>query len=182
MGGMVVWITGLPGSGKSSVADSVKKKLDTFILLRMDDLRRIVTPDPSYSNEERNIVYRSLVYLAKNLAEVGHDVIIDATGNLREWREFARSVIPRYSEVYLKCDIEECRRREMTRQDRRSAPTGIYKKGEQGWPVPGVNVPYEEPLTPEIVIETGSTSVETAADIIIDYIKSIPGKPDRLAP
>ena len=175
MGGLAVWITGLPGSGKSSVADALKKEHADFIVVRMDELRKVVTPNPSYSDTERNLVYRSLIYLAKKLTELGHDVIIDATGNLREWRDLARSVIPGYIEVYLKCDIGECRRREMARQDTRSAPKDIYKKGEQGWPVPGVNVPYEEPVNPEVVIDAGSTSVEAAADIISDYLKGVPG-------
>jgi adenylylsulfate kinase len=175
MGGLAVWITGLPGSGKSSIADAFKKMHPDFTILRMDELRKVVTPDPSYSDTERNLVYRSLVYLAEKLTELGHNVIIDATGNLREWREFARFVIPGYVEVYLKCDIQECRRREMTRQNTRSAPKDIYTKGEHGWPVPGVNAPYEEPPAPEIVIEADSTSVQAAADIISGYIKGIPG-------
>ncbi len=171
MSGIAVWITGLPGSGKSSITDALKEKLPDFIVLRMDEVRRIVTPEPSYSDAERDIVYRCLVLLAKNLTEAGHNVIIDATGNLKKWRELARSVIRCFVEIYLKCDIEECRRREAKRQDLRGAPRDIYKKGEAGWPVPGVNVPYEEPVRPEIVIETQSTSVEAATYIISDYIR-----------
>jgi adenylylsulfate kinase len=134
-------------------------------------LRKIVTPEPSYSDAERSLVYRSLVYLAEKLTEFGHNVIIDATGNLREWRELARSVIPGYVEVYLKCDIEECRKREIHRQDTRSAPRDIYKKGETGWPVPGVNAPYEEPVTPEIVIDAEKVSAKEAANLIDDFLK-----------
>ena len=100
-------------------------------------------------------------------------MIIDATGNLRKWRGLARAVIPGYIEVSLKCDIEECRRREILRQDTRGAPKDIYKKGEKGWPVPGVNAPYEEPVSPEIVIDAERTSVEDGADKISDYIKNI---------
>jgi adenylylsulfate kinase len=173
MGGIAVWITGLPGSGKSSVADALKKRHHNFITLRMDELRKILTPEPSYSDEERDIVYRCLVFLSMQLTELGHNVIIDATGNLRKWRELARSLVPRYVEVYLKCDIEECRKREMQRQDTRSAPKGIYKKGEEGWPVPGVSAPYEDPVNPEIVIDAERTSVEDGADKISDYITNI---------
>ncbi len=171
MGGIAVWITGLPGSGKSSIADALKEKFPGFVVLRMDELRKIVTPAPSYSDEERDIVYRSLVYLAKELTGLGHDVIIDATGNLRKWRELARSLIPGYVEVYLKCPIDECRRRELQRRDSRSAPRDIYKKGEAGWPVPGVKAPYEEPEAPEVVIDAERTSVEDSADRIRDHVK-----------
>src|SRR5512135_3306603 len=173
MGGIAVWITGLPGSGKSSIADALKERLSGFVVLRMDELRKIVTPRPSYSDEERDVVYRSLVFLTKELTVLGHDVIIDATGNLRRWRELARSLIPGYVEVYLKCPIDECRKRELQRRDTRGAPKDIYKKGGEGWPVPGVNAPYEEPVSPEIVMDAEKTSVEDAADKISDYVKNM---------
>ena len=166
MVGMAIWITGLPGSGKSSIADAIKASHPDFVILRMDDLRKTVTPEPVYSAAEREIVYRSLVYLARKLTELGHTVLIDATGNMRRWRELARELIPRFTEIYLKCPIEECISRERQRQETRGAPKGIYKKGEQGWPVPGINVPFEESLSPEIIIDTGSTSVNEAVEQI----------------
>lgn len=166
MVGMAIWITGLPGSGKSSLADAIKALHPDFVVLRMDDLRKIVTPVPVYSDAEREIVYRSLVYLAKRLTELGHTVIIDATGNMLRWRELARELIPRFAEIYLKCPIEDCLSRERQRQETRGAPKDIYKKGAEGWPVPGINVPYEESRTPEIIIDTGSTAVKEAVRII----------------
>ena len=172
MGGKALWITGLPGSGKSSIADALKALHPDFVILRMDELRKIVTPEPVYSEPEREIVYRSLVYLAKELAELGHTVIIDATGNKRRWRELARELIPRYAEVYLKCSVEECIKRERQRKEPRGAPKDIYKKGEQGWPVPGMNAPYEESLSPEIIIDTKSTAVHEAAELIEEILKT----------
>jgi adenylylsulfate kinase len=166
MAGMAVWITGLPGSGKSTIADALKASSQDFVVLRMDDLRKTVTPKPDYSDTEREIVYRSLVYFAKKLTELGHNVIIDATGNMRRWRELARNLIPRYAEIYLKCEIAECMTREQQRQQSHGAPRDIYKKGEKGWPVPGVNAPYEEPLDPDIVIDTGQTTVSDAVELI----------------
>jgi adenylylsulfate kinase len=167
----VLWITGLPGSGKSTVAERVKKSLPHAIVLRMDAFRKIVTPDPSYSDQERDLLYRSLVYLARVLYENGHSVIIDATANLRKWRDLAREIIPDFVEVYLQCSIEECRRREMERKNTHGAPKDIYKRAEEGWPVPGVNVPYEEPLHPEVTINTEKTSVEEAGNIIVAALK-----------
>ena len=166
MAGMAVWITGLPGSGKSSIADAIKALHPDFVVLRMDDLRKIVTPEPVYSDTEREIIYRSLVYLAKKLTELSHTVIIDATGNMRRWRELARELIPRFAEIYLKCPVEECISRERQRQETRGAPKDIYKKGEQGWPVPGINVPYEESHSPEIIIDTAITAVNEAVELI----------------
>jgi adenylylsulfate kinase len=132
----------------------------------MDELRKIVTPEPTYSDSERDMVYRAIVYLAKSLVSLGHSVIIDATGNLRKWRDLARQLIPGYIEVYLKCDMEACRSREESRKEMRGAPKDIYKKGGKGWPVPGVNAPYEEPLNAEIVIDTSTTGPEETAKAI----------------
>jgi adenylylsulfate kinase len=166
MGSIAIWITGLPGSGKSTVADALKKYHPEFIILRMDELRRVVTPEPTFSDPERELVYRSLVYIAKKLTELGHHVVIDATGNLRKWRELARTLIPRFIEVYLKCPLEVCMEREGHRLKRHKAPKDIYKKGTQGWPVPGMVVPYEEPLNPEIIIDTDKTSLEDSTATI----------------
>lgn len=158
--GIALWITGLPGSGKSTIAEAFKNTHPEFIILRMDELRKVVTPEPTYSDPEREIVYRSLVFLAKKLTDLGHHVVIDATGNLRRWRDLARGIIPKYIEVYLRCPIELCMKRENQRLERREAPKDIYKKGAEGWPVPGMVVPYEEPLNPEIVVDTDKTSIE----------------------
>ncbi len=159
MSGMAIWITGLPGSGKSTAADAIKEIHPGFIILRMDEMRKIVTPAPTYSDSERDIVYRAMVYLAITLTGLGHDVIIDATGNRRKWRELARRLIPRYAEVYLRCTIETCIERERKRTDAHEAPKDIYQKGAAGMPVPGLTVPYEEPSDPEITADTERDSL-----------------------
>ncbi|MFZ5906982.1 MAG: adenylyl-sulfate kinase [Nitrospirota bacterium] len=163
MGGIAIWITGLPGSGKSTVANELKKAHPHVIVLRMDELRRVVTPEPSYSGSERDLVYRALVFLAAKLTGLGHDVILDATGNRRAWRSLARELIPGYREVYLRCPASTCRERERERTDSFGAPRDIYRKGAEGWPVPGAGAPYEEPLNPELIIETERVSAEEAA-------------------
>lgn len=173
MNGTVLWITGLPGSGKSTIADAVNRQYPSFVILRMDDFRKVVTPQPTYSNDERDLVYRSIVYAAKILSELGHDVIIDATGNMRIWRNLARKLIPSFAEIYLKCSPEACRQREEQRADTHNAPRDIYAKGAKGAPVPGVNVPYEEPLTAEVVIDTDTTSIEKTAEEISSCIKKM---------
>jgi adenylylsulfate kinase len=167
---MALWITGLPGSGKSTLADEIKARHPAFVLIRMDELRKLITPQPTYSETEREIVYRAMVYLAKKLTESGHDVIIDATGHLRKWRDLARQLIPRYGEVYLKCPIEICISREQARVETREAPKDVYKKGAAGWPVPGVSVPYEELLRPELVVETDKVSLKDMMQKVEDLI------------
>lgn len=166
LSGIALWITGLPGSGKSTVADALKKIRPEFIILRMDELRKVVTPEPAYSDSEREIVYRAIVFLAKTLTELGHHVIIDATGNLRRWRDLARRLIPKYIEVYLRCPIKLCMEREMHRAETHEAPKNIYKKGTKGSPVPGMVVPYEEPLNPEVIVDTDKTSLEDSIERI----------------
>jgi adenylylsulfate kinase len=173
MRGFAIWITGLPGSGKSTFADELKKTHPEFVVLRMDEFRKTVTPEPTYSESEREIVYRAIVYVAGKLTELGHNVVIDATGNLRRWREFARRVIPRFAEVYLKCPIELCVRREQQRLETHEAPKDIYKKGASGWPVPGMAAPYEEPLSPEVVIDTGKTSLRDGMLVIEGAIEKL---------
>jgi len=166
MQGRVLWITGLPGSGKSTVADLVKQLHPDVVILRMDELRKVVTPNPTYADQEREVAYRSLVYLAKTLSGLGHDVIIDATGNLRRWRDLARQLIPAFSEAYLRCSLETCAAREQQRTETHGAPRDIYEKGKAGWPVPGITAPYEEPLTPEVTIDTGTVSAAEAAAVL----------------
>jgi adenylylsulfate kinase len=167
----VIWITGLPGSGKSTVAIKVKNKIPDAVILRMDELRRIVTPEPDYSETEREYVYRCLVFTAKTLYESGHNVIIDATGNRKSWRELARKLIPGFFEVYLKCPVNVCIERERLRKDTYAAPKGIYDKSQKGAPVPGVNVPYEESEKPDVIINTDMQSADEAAEKIINIIK-----------
>ncbi len=168
----VIWITGLPGSGKSTLSSVLKERVPDLDVLRMDDLRRIVTPEPEYSDKEREHVYRSIVYTAKTLYELGHNVVIDATGNRRSWRELARQVIPEFIEVYMECPIEVCIEREKTRSKTHGAPKDIYDKGRAGSPVPGVNVRYEEPEDPEVVVDTERETTEEAVEKILKLIEN----------
>lgn len=163
----------MPGCGKSTVALKVKELLPEVTILRMDDLRKIVTPVPTYSDEEREHAYRALVYTAKTLYEAGKNVIIDATGNKRSWRQLARELIPAYTEVYLECPVELCIEREKTRTDTHSAPKNIYEKGRAGWPVPGINIPYEAPEQPELIIDAEKEPPEIAAEKIVQLIENM---------
>lgn len=173
MPSIALWITGLPGSGKSTYAEAVKKLYPDFVLLRMDELRKVVTPEPSYSDNERDLVYRCLVYTAEMLVRHGHSVVIDATGNLRKWRDLARGIIKSYGEIYLKCPVDKCIEREAQRVETHNAPAGIYSKGKAGWPVPGMNAPYEEPQNPELIIETDKTTLQEAVGLIENLIRKL---------
>jgi len=170
----VIWFTGLPGCGKTTIAQKVKAKLeDRSILtkvLELDEVRKVVTPNPSYSEEEREIVYSSLAYMAKLLSDCGNNVIIDATANRRKYRDLARKLVPHFAEIYVKTPIELCMKRETFRNAVHS-PRGIYKKASnQGAAVPGINVAYEEPLNPEIVADAEKYDPDENAEIIVNKI------------
>jgi adenylylsulfate kinase len=170
----VVWFTGLPGCGKTTIAKSVKailseKKIEAKIL-QLDEIRRVITPKPRYTEEERDIVYASLAYMAKLLSESGINVIVDATANKRRYRDLARSLVPNFAEVYIQAPIDVCMARERER-NAEFAPKDIYKKATQEKAtVPGVNVSYEEPLAPEIDADTTIMSPEQSARSIAEKI------------
>ena len=142
------------------MADAFRRLLTTKSiraqLLSSDELRKIMTPEPSYSLEERDMVYATLVYLARLLTQNGTNVVVDATGNLRRYRDDARRQIQNFFEVYLECPLKICMEREVKRGKTYHAPKGIYAKALKGKAptVPGVGQPYEPPLKPELTLDT----------------------------
>ncbi len=173
----VMWFTGLPGCGKTTIAAKVltilSEKGISARVLQLDEIRRAITPEPKYTEEERDIVYASLAYMGKLLADEGINVIIDATANRRRYRDFARRLIPNFAEVFIRAPLSVCMEREAKRKAKFS-PKDIYKKaaGEKA-AVPGVNVAYEEPHTPEIDVDTTSMNLEESAGYIADKILNL---------
>lgn len=162
-----LWITGLPGSGKSALARAaaaiLRARGGPVTVLELDAIRRVVTPVPTYSDVERDAVYRLLVFMASALTGSGVPVIVDATAHRRRWRDLARTLIPRFAEVQLDCPLAVAQERERTRAAG-NAPRGIYARaGQAGATVPGVDRVYERALAPELVIDTASESVDEGA-------------------
>jgi adenylylsulfate kinase len=173
-----IWITGLPGSGKSTVARETAAHFAAegraVTVLELDAMRRIVTPTPAYSDTERDLVYRALVWVATACVEAGVPVIIDATAHRRAWRDLARAAIPNFAEVQLTCSLDACRSREAARTSGH-APRGIYARaGAPGARVPGVDVEYEPALAPELTIDTETTTVTDAAARICELGLAMP--------
>jgi adenylylsulfate kinase len=153
-----IWITGLPGSGKSVLARATAMELEAggrpVVVLELDAVRKVITPSPTYSDTERDVVYRALVHMAATVTESGTPVIIDATAHRRQWRELARRLIPRFAEVQLVCPPDECHKRERERTQG-DAPQQIYARaGLPGACAPGVDVPYEPSAHAELTIDT----------------------------
>jgi adenylylsulfate kinase len=155
-----IWITGLPASGKSTIVSALRPQLDalglTVDVLESDEVRRLLTPQPTYSPEERDLFYRALAFAGQRLVEHGVTVVFDATASRQAYRDLARSMIPRFIEVAVECPVEVCIQR-----DRK----GTYQKGLRGESstVPGLHTPYESPANPELRIDTTKVSAQEAA-------------------
>jgi len=155
-----VWVTGLPASGKSTLATALKAQLaDRGIdvaVLESDVLRRIFTVQPRYDEPEREAFYRQMVYVGTLLTQHGVPVIFDATANRRRYRDRARQQIPLFLEVYVDCPLETCIARD---------PKGIYRKAREreADTVPGLHSAYEPPEKPELVVDGGREMPEAAA-------------------
>lgn len=175
-----VWFTGLPGCGKTTIAELVKSIISengtNAKILQLDEIRRVITPQPRYTEEEREIVYASLACMAKLLVEEGVNVIIDATANRRRYRDLARRLIPTFGEVYIRAPLDVCISREAERKAK-FAPRDIYKKAsKEKSTVPGVNVAYEEPNSPEIEVDTVIMGPEKSAQFIAQRIMYLFGQ------
>ncbi len=174
--GWCVWVTGLPGSGKSVVSEALLNLLGQegirAQLLSTDALRKVLTPKPSYSLEERDRVYATLIYFAKLLTGNGVNVVIDATGNLRRFRDNARRQVRKFIEAYLECPMEVCMDREAQRRKTHFAPRKIYRRGLKGEAptVPGIGQPYEPPVNPEVTVNTAKCSPQETARKILQKL------------
>jgi len=148
--GAVVWLTGLPGSGKSTLAARLAARLATArvptLILDSDEVREALAPPPSYDDLGRDGFYTTLAQLACLVARQGLVAIVAATAHRRRWRDRARACAPRFVEVHVATSIDECRRRD---------PKGLYRRADATSLLPGVGVPYEPPLAPEVIAPDG---------------------------
>jgi adenylylsulfate kinase len=150
--GLVVWITGRPASGKSTFARRLAAQLRvggaSCVVLDGDEVRDALLSPPGCGPEEREAFYQALARLAAMLSRQGTCVIVAATAHRRSYREFARSVAPRYLEVHVTTPLEECERRD---------PKGLYALARDGAAVgvPGLDEPFEAPVAPDVTAQDG---------------------------
>jgi adenylylsulfate kinase len=169
--GWTIWLTGLPASGKTTLARALRRKLAqdgvSAVLLDSDELRRLITPNATYAPAERDWFYSRLVELAAWLADSGENVIVAATGSLSCYRDAARARLgPRFAEIWTRCPAEVCRAR-----DRK----GLYSGADAGLihHLPGADAPYEAPRAPEVIVDTDRMSPEAAAEKVLGQLSFV---------
>lgn len=166
--GFVVWLTGLPGSGKSTIgrrlADEIKALGRRVEYLDGDLVRPWLSPEAGFTREDRVRHLTRVAFVSHLLARNGVVVIAAFVSPYRDIREKARNVIGDFIEVYVKCPLEVCIERD---------PKGLYKKALAGEikHMTGLDDPYEEPINPEVVVDTSRSSVEECVDKIMSYLR-----------
>ena len=156
MTGVVAWFTGLPSSGKTTLARAVAGELRLrdihVVVLDSDDLRTAIVPALGYDDVSRQHLYGSLARLAALIARQGHVVLVPATAHRRAWRDAARGLAPAFLEIFVDTPKDECRRRDSK---------GLYADNVAD--APGITIPYERPTGADFHIRMGDT--DAAAEI-----------------
>ncbi|MBD3379065.1 MAG: adenylyl-sulfate kinase [Candidatus Omnitrophica bacterium] len=168
--GLIIWFTGLPSSGKSTVASAVQKALFekgcfTYIL-DGDNIRHGLNKDLGFSPGDREENIRRIGEVAKLFADAGAFALTAFVSPYRKGRDLVRELMEEgdFVEVYVKTSLEECEKRDVK---------GLYKKARCG-EIPdftGVSAPYEEPLKPEIIVDTDAESEQESAEKVLKYLR-----------
>lgn len=165
----VIWFTGLSGSGKSTLANELEYKLHSLgvhtYVLDGDNIRHGLNSDLGFSPGDRQENIRRIGEVAKLFVDAGLIVLVSFISPYRRDRNIARSLVEpdEFIEVYVKCPLEVAEQRD---------PKGLYKKARTGiiQEFTGISAPYEEPESPEIVVETDKLSVEESVEKIFKYL------------
>ena len=168
--GFTAWFTGLPCSGKTTVADRVAEILRERGLkverLDGDIVRKGLTSDLGFSKEDRDENIKRVTFVAKLLTRNGVAVLATFVSPYRERRRKSREEIGEFVEVYVRCPVESCIERDIK---------GMYKKALAGeiTGFTGVDDPYEEPEQPELVLDTDKETVEESVTKVIGVLEKL---------
>lgn len=174
--GWVLWFTGMPASGKSTLAFALQERLYKCgvgaIVLDSDALRAILTPDATYTPAERDAFYARLIDLAELLTQQGANVLIAATANRRAYRDAARARFAahvHFAEVWVHCSLDTCRARD---------PKGLYARlaGSAASQLPGAGAAYEPPQHAEVLLNTDELMVDEALEqlhVALDFLPEL---------
>ena len=162
-------MTGLPGSGKTTIALEVEKRLRAMgrnvEILDGDEVRKGLSSDLGFSKEDRQRHAKRVTYVAKVLTRNGVIVLVGLISPFRAFREYARDEIGEFIEVFVDTSLEECIERD---------PKGLYKLAMDGKinDLTGLQDPYEPPEDAELVIPTEQVTVVEAADMVMDQLRA----------
>lgn len=167
----VLWLTGLSGSGKSTLAYAIEHKLfqcgSNVVVLDGDNIRHGLCSDLGFSEHDRHENMRRIGETAKLFVESGSIVLAAFVSPYREDRERVRSRLPHgeFYEVYCECELSLCESRD---------PKGLYARARKGEidNFTGISAPYEEPIKPDIVINSGLMSIEEEVDLVFLTLKA----------
>jgi adenylylsulfate kinase len=168
--GVTLWFTGLSACGKSILADTLAERLEEkgFKVQRLDGdiIRKHLWTELGFSKADRDENIRRVIYLAKLFTNHGVIVVASFISSYRELRESARREIGRFIEVYVKCPIELCMQRD---------PKGLYEKALKGEITcfTGVSDPYEEPLNPDVLVESDKETVEESVNKLLSKLEDL---------
>lgn len=169
MSAPVIWMTGLPGAGKTTIARRVKTLVEETgkkaEILDGDEVRKTLSPDLGFSKEERTLHNKRVIHMAKLLSRNDVVVVVSLISPYKEVRDFARTELsPYFREVFVKCPLEVCIERD---------PKGLYKKAKEGIvkKMTGLSDTYEEPTSPELVVETNAESEEESAKKVLGMLE-----------
>ncbi len=166
--GCTVWMTGLPGSGKTTIALELKERLEALgrnvEILDGDEVRKGLSSDLGFSKEDRQQHAKRVTFVAKVLSRNGVIVLVGLISPFRAFRQFARDEIGDFIEVFVDTSLEECIRRD---------PKGLYKKALAGEinELTGLQDPYEPPIGPEVWLRTEDGTPSEAAEAIMAELR-----------
>ena len=165
-----IWLTGLSGSGKTTIAKALlelfRDRPEKVEYLRLDEIRQIITPNPVFTKEEREFVYRSSVYIANILNRHDVNVIVDSVDGEGTGRALCRQMIPNFEVIYVQCSLEVCIERERVRTDRAKIEK-LYERAIQGeLKIAGYGNPYTTEEAPFLILQSDQLSVQDAAKTI----------------
>ncbi|MGD0129528.1 MAG: adenylyl-sulfate kinase [Terriglobia bacterium] len=168
VGGVTLWFTGLPCSGKTTISQLVFERLQRsrlrVELLDGDEVRQKLTKGLGFSKEDRDENIRRIGYVCHLLSRNGVIAIGAAISPYRAIRDELRQSISCFVEIYVHCPLEVCMHRDCK---------GMYKRALAGElkNFTGVSDPYEEPVQPELVLHTDQESPEQSAEKVLDYLR-----------
>ncbi len=161
----VLWTTGLPSSGKTTIIRKLTEHIQNLAVLDGDELREWLSPK-DFSREGRNEHNRKVANLAKMLLDHNVPVGVSLISPYLENRETAKKIIDddKFFELYVKCSLEKCEERDVK---------GLYKKArnDEIKNFTGINDPYEEPPNPDVTINTEEHTAEESVSKILDFLK-----------